>query len=651
MYKKKLLKGCLVATLAIAMAATSMSPVLSNGAAVVQAAEQMIIKVNFVDEAGNSLYSGDAFVDSVFNIQTVLESVQALGSLQGYKLDTENQVTGDQFASDYEGKTLVVKVVKDAEAEQPEQEVKEYTYITYVDETTGYTIAYGTAKLNEYGQFNAKDAQGVPEGYELVTVGDFSANADGSNVVLKVKKVNEQHNEYAYIQYVDATGNYTVGYGTVKLDKNGQFNTKDVQGVPEGYELVTVGDFSDDQTNAQGYVELKVQKIEQHKEYAYIEFVDADGGYTVAYGTVKLDENGHFNTKDVQGVPAGYMLTTVGDFSDADANADGNIVLKVKKVDEQHKEYAYIEYVDAEGGYTVGYGVAKLDKNGVFNTSSLTDVPAGYELTTVGDFSEGDANAAGNIVLKVQKVKQQYAYIKYVDADADYVVGYGVAKLDEDGKFNTSDLQDVPDGYELTTVGDFFANADGSDVVLKVQKVDKQHKEYAYIEYVDAEGGYTVGYGVAKLDENGIFNTSSLRDVPAGYELVTVGDFSDGDTNAEGNIVLKVQKKQPEYTYITYVDADAGYTVGYGVAKLDENGIFNTSSLQDVPEGYELVTVGDFFANADGSNVVLKVKKVDVQHKEYAYIEYVDAEGGYTVGYGVAKLDENGIFNTSSLQR
>ena len=37
MYKKKLLKGCLVATLAIAMAATSMSPVLSNGAAVVQA--------------------------------------------------------------------------------------------------------------------------------------------------------------------------------------------------------------------------------------------------------------------------------------------------------------------------------------------------------------------------------------------------------------------------------------------------------------------------------------------------------------------------------------------------------------------------------------------------------------------------------------
>ena len=83
MYKKKLLRGCLVATLAIAMAATSMSPVLSNGAAVVQAAEQMIINVNFVDEAGNSLYSGDAFVDSVFNIQTVLESDSGSGQSAG----------------------------------------------------------------------------------------------------------------------------------------------------------------------------------------------------------------------------------------------------------------------------------------------------------------------------------------------------------------------------------------------------------------------------------------------------------------------------------------------------------------------------------------------------------------------------------------
>ncbi|MCF2570550.1 hypothetical protein I6E09_15580, partial [Mediterraneibacter glycyrrhizinilyticus] len=104
-------------------------------------------------------------------------------------------------------------------------------------------------------------------------------------------------------------------------------------------------------------------------------------------------------------------------------------------------------------------------------------------LVTVGDFSDGDANADGNIVLKVQKIeeKQEYAYIQYVDSEGGYVVGYGVAKLNEYGYFNTSSLQDVPDGYELTTVGDFFANADGSDVVLKVQKVDKQHKEYAYI--------------------------------------------------------------------------------------------------------------------------------------------------------------------------
>ena len=87
---------------------------------------------------------------------------------------------------------------------------------------------------------------------------------------------------------------------------------------------------------------------------------------------------------------------------------------------------------------------------------------------------------------------------------------------------------------------------------------------------------------MAKLDENGIFNTSSLQDVPEGYELVTVGDFSDGDANADGNIVLKFRrlKKKQEYAYIQYVDSEGGYVVGYGVAKLNEYGYFNTSSLQ-----------------------------------------------------------------------
>ena len=66
MYKKKLLKGCLVATLAIAMAATSMSPVLSNGAAVVQAAgtektEDVTMKIQF--KCGDEVIAGgDYFV-------------------------------------------------------------------------------------------------------------------------------------------------------------------------------------------------------------------------------------------------------------------------------------------------------------------------------------------------------------------------------------------------------------------------------------------------------------------------------------------------------------------------------------------------------------------------------------------------------------
>ena len=510
------------------------------------------------------------------------------------------------------------------------EKVQGYAYIEYVDAQGGYTVAYGVAQLDENGVFNTSSLQDVPEGYELTTVGDFSAAEanEAGNVVLKVQKIEQK---YVYIQYVDAQGGYTVAYGVAQLNKDGYFNTGDLQDVPEGYELVTVGDFT---PNADGSdVVLKVQKTEA--EYAYIQYVDAEGGYIVAYGVAQLNEDGYFNTGDLKDVPEGYELTTVGDFT---PNADGSdVVLKVQKIKEK-QEYAYIQYVDAEGGYIVAYGVAKLNEYGYFNTGDLQDVP--------GDFTP---NADGSdVVLKVRKVQPEYVYIEYVDAQGGYTVAYGVAQLDENGIFNTSSLQDVPEGYELTTVGDFSAADvnEAGNVVLKVQKIQQ---EYTYVQYVDAEGGYTVAYGVAWLNEYGYFNTGDLQDVPEGYELVTVGDFT---PNADGSdVILKVQKvkEKQEYAYIQYVDAEGGYIVAYGVAKLNEYGYFNTGDLQDVPEGYELTTVGDFTPNADGSDVVLKVQKIK-EKQEYAYIQYVDAEGGYIVAYGVAKLNEYGYFNTGDLQ-
>ena len=64
MYRKKLVKACLVTALAVPLAATSMSTVLPGQAAVVQAAGPSIVKVVFVDENGKNAGGGDFFVDA-----------------------------------------------------------------------------------------------------------------------------------------------------------------------------------------------------------------------------------------------------------------------------------------------------------------------------------------------------------------------------------------------------------------------------------------------------------------------------------------------------------------------------------------------------------------------------------------------------------
>ena len=105
MYKKKLLKGCLVATLAIAMAATSMSPVLSNGAAVVQAApeNEKSVTMNIQFKDGDEVIAGgDYFVPEGVQNYSVLEKYVP----EGYQMTT----TGDFMAE--EGAHLEVSIEK-----------------------------------------------------------------------------------------------------------------------------------------------------------------------------------------------------------------------------------------------------------------------------------------------------------------------------------------------------------------------------------------------------------------------------------------------------------------------------------------------------------------------------------------------------------
>ena len=104
MYRKKLLKGCLVAALAIAMAATSLSPVMSNGAAVVHAEETAeTVTMNIQFKCGDEVVAGGDYTvpAGVQNYSVLAQYVP-----EGYKMTT----SGDFMAED--GAHLEVSIKK-----------------------------------------------------------------------------------------------------------------------------------------------------------------------------------------------------------------------------------------------------------------------------------------------------------------------------------------------------------------------------------------------------------------------------------------------------------------------------------------------------------------------------------------------------------
>ena len=96
-------------------------------------------------------------------------------------------------------------------------------------------------------------------------------------------------------------------------------------------------------------------------------------------------------------------------------------------------------------------------------------MPEGYEMTVSGDFFAEDG---AHLDVNVQKIKKdiimniQFKDGNEVVAGGDYFVPEGVQ--------NYSVLEQyVPEGYEMTVSGDFFA-VEGSHLDVSVQKIQRE---------------------------------------------------------------------------------------------------------------------------------------------------------------------------------
>ena len=171
-------------------------------------------------------------------------------------------------------------------------------------------------------------------------------------------------------------------------------------------------------------------------------------------------------------------------------------------------------YIQAEEKYVEGR-VEVLSDAATVNTDMLTDVPEGYEIINPGEVQIND----GWIYVELQKiVTTKEIGVNYWDTENNVQAGEGKVTVAADAyKVNTSALTDIPEGYELTSVGDIQIN-DGW-IYVEVKKVVTT-KEIGVNYYISAEDRYVEGKVIVDKDATEV-DLASLTDIPEGYKVIS----------------------------------------------------------------------------------------------------------------------------------
>ena len=590
---------------------------------------QKTIYVSYVDESGMPL------PNAIEKVKVPADAGNFSASLlneipEGYELVE----TGDiPCASD----TINVKVRKIVAVDT------KIIYVSYIDENgvpvEGAEIEQVTVPADA-ANFNASLLKKVPAGYELCATGDIECANDTINVT--VRKTQAPVGKTVYVSYIDEETKQPLenAIEVVELEAGAtMFNAGILKEVPAGYELCATGDVYIGDSDTVNIAVRKAQKT------VYVSYIDEETKMPLenAIEEIKLAADANsFNTSILAKVPTGYEICVTGDVA-----FEGDTVnVEVRKV--VNEKTVYVSYIDEETKMPLENAIEELKVAAdatSFNTSVLAAVPAGYEVCAAGDvyFGEGDS-----VNVEVRKAEKS-VYVSYIDEETKMPLENAIEeiKLAADAtSFNTSVLAAVPAGYELCAVGDVYIG-ENDTVNVEVRKVVTERT--VYVSYIDEETKMPFENGIEEIKvaaDATTFNTSVLTAVPAGYELCETGDVYIGE-NDTVNVEVRKSVVREKDIVIGYVDEKDGTEIAVSQITIPEDATyFNTSMLTDVPEGYELVTVGDIWL---GSATVAEVQVRKIENVQDVTVQYV-TEDGEVVGTGALQLDADATYvNTNAL--
>ena len=330
-----------------------------------------------------------------------------------------------------------------------------------------------------------------------------------------------------------------------------------------------------------------------------------------------------FSTSLLKKVPAGYELCETGDVY---IGTNDTVNVKVREIKKPAK-VVYVSYI-LENGEPLANAIEKIElENGAttFSTSLLKKVPAGYELCETGDVYIG-TNDTVNVKVREAKKPAKVVYVSYI-LESGEPLANAIEKIElENGAttFNTSVLKQIPVGYELCETGDVYIG-ENDTVNVKVRKPAEPAVKEVKINFYCPEEKKQVAEPtvVVNADATCVNSSAYASMVPAGYELVEVGDMPirDGYVYAE---VRKVATKTIKINY--YSEAEEKQIAEVEMTVPADATYVNTSALT-APAGYELVLAGDLPIR-DGY-VYAAVRKVPTTTIK---ITYVDEDGNKEVG-------------------
>ena len=482
--------------------------------------------------------------------------------------------------------------------------------VSYYDESANKQIAEIEMETYKSGNDVMVAATTVfekcPAGYEVVN-SDYIVR-DGY-VYVAVKPV--PTTKTIKINYYSEEENKQISEVKMEVAADATYVNSGSLKAPDGYELVESGDF----TIRDGYVYAAVRKVKAPATTKTIKINYYSEAEEKQIAEVKMEvaaDATYVNSGSLK-APDGYELVESGDFT----IRDGYVYAAVRKVKAPAttKTIKINYYSEAEEKQIAEVAMTVAADATYVNTSALT-APEGYELVLSGDLAIRD----GYVYAAVKKIGSKTVKINYYsEAEEKQIKEEELTVAPDATCVNTSKLT-APTGYELVEVGDLPIR-DGY-VYAAVRKVSTKEVKINF--YCPEEKKQVAEPTVVVNADATCVNSSAYAAlVPAGYELVEVGDMPIRD----GYVYAEVRKVATKTIKINYYSEEEEKQIAEVEMTVPADATYVNTSKLTAPAGYKLVLAGDLPIR-DGY-VYAAVRKVPTTTIKISYVdEATDKEVG-----------------------